>query len=398
MTKCKISIVMPVYNVERYLRMCLDSILNQTFKDFEIIIVNDGSTDGSLSILKEYEQNYKDLIQVYTTENKGVSHARNYGIERAKGEYLLFVDSDDFLEPDMCEKLYEKASRDNNDIVICKYFDAYVNEETGKITKKRSKAYNIAIGRNFDIHDTKFELTHISPFPWDKLYRRTLFDHYKFPENMRFEDLAVIFPIVCTTNSIGVIEDRLYNYRRGSAGSFLSSFSEGTLDIVKALKMVVESVKKQGQFEMFYEEIEYICIRHFLIRYNALFDVKTKGKLAIKKQMINESLDFLEAEFPNWRENRYLKYTASRASKAKMKKYTSREKMLRVAVTREYLPVICVKIGRKGMKIVKKCRDKAKAFMKIKNKKKYIKQKLPFLSYSSFLVMFVTQDFTRSSR
>ncbi|MBE5963175.1 MAG: glycosyltransferase [Lachnospiraceae bacterium] len=379
MTKCKISIVMPVYNVERYLRMCLDSILNQTFKDFEIIIVNDGSTDGSLSILKEYEQNYSDLIKVYTTENRGVSHARNYGIERAKGEYLLFVDSDDFLEPDMCEKLYEKASRDNNDIVICKYFDAYVNEQTGKITKKRSKAYNIAIGRNFDIHDTKFELTHISPFPWDKLYRRTLFDNYKFPENMRFEDLAVVFPIVCTTNSIGVIEDRLYNYRRGSAGSFLSSFSEGTLDIVKALQMVVESVKKQGQFEMFYEEIEYICIRHFLIRYNALFDVKTKGKLAVKKEMINKSLDFLEAEFPNWRENRYLKYTASRASKAKMKKYTSREKMLRVAVTREYLPVICVKIGRKGMSIIKKCRDKVKAFNKIKNKKKYIKQKLPFL-------------------
>lgn len=377
MADCKISIVIPVYNVEKYLRACLDSVVNQTFKDIEIVIVNDGSKDGSLDILKEYESRYPKLITVYSTENRGVSHARNYGIARSHGEYLLFVDSDDYIEPDMCEKLYAKASKDNNDIVICKYYDIYQNETTGLITRKKGKAYDIAIGRNFNLHETKFELTHISPFPWDKLYRRNLFETHQFPENMRFEDLAVVFQVVCQAKSIGVIEDRLYNYRRASAGSFLSSFSEGTLDIVKALELVVEGLKKQGMFEEFFEEIEYICARHLLIRYNAIFDTANRGKLDIKKEMINKSLDFLEKNFPNWRNNRYLKYTASRASKAKMQKYTSRAKMLRTATIREYMPIILVKIGRKAKNLINKFKAKIKKFLKAKNKKKYLKSKIP---------------------
>ena len=112
MAHCKISIIMPVYNVERYVGTCLESIVHQTFQEIEVIIVNDGSTDGSLAVLKEYEANYPEMIHVYTTPNRGVSHARNYGIERAVGEYILFADSDDFLELNMCERLYEKASKD----------------------------------------------------------------------------------------------------------------------------------------------------------------------------------------------------------------------------------------------------------------------------------------------
>lgn len=145
MADCKISIVIPVYNVEKYLRTCLDSVVNQTFKDIEIVIVNDGSKDGSLDILKEYESRYPKLITVYSTENRGVSHARNYGIARSHGEYLLFVDSDDYIEPDMCEKLYEKASKDNNDIVICKYYDIYQNETTGLITRKKVKRMTLPL-------------------------------------------------------------------------------------------------------------------------------------------------------------------------------------------------------------------------------------------------------------
>lgn len=377
MTDIKVSIIIPVYNVEKYLRTCLDSIVAQTLPNIEAIIVNDGSKDGSLAILKEYEEQYQDLITVYTTENRGVSHARNYGIDRASGEYLLFVDSDDFIEPNMCELLYEKAKKDDNDIVICKYFDVYANEKTGAITRKKGKAYDIAIGRNFSLYETKFELTHISPFPWDKLYRRSLFEHNRFPEDMRFEDLAIIFQVVCQTKSIGVIEDRLYNYRRASAGSFLSSFSEGTLDIVKALELVVEGLKKQGVFNEFLEEVEYICIRHLLIRYNAIFDVKNRGKLPIKKKMIHTSLDFLEANFPNWRENRYLKYTASKASKAKMKKYKSRGKMIRTAIVREYVPILLVRVGRKVKNLLNKLKAKFKKFLKAKNKKRYLKNSIP---------------------
>lgn len=155
MAQCKVSIIMPVYNVSRYLRNCLDSIVAQTMEDIELIVVNDGSTDDSLSILKEYEVQYPEWMHVYTTENRGVSHARNYGIERASGEYLLFVDSDDFVEPEICEKLYEKAAQDNNDVVICRYNDVYENADSDMLTVKQGKAFEIVIGRNFNIHETK---------------------------------------------------------------------------------------------------------------------------------------------------------------------------------------------------------------------------------------------------
>lgn len=368
---------MPVYNVERYLVTCLESIVHQTFQEIEVIIVNDGSKDGSLGILKEYEAKYPEMIHVYTTENRGVSHARNYGIERAKGEYILFVDSDDFIELNMCERLYEKASKDKNDIVICRYYDIYENETTHQIRKKCGKAYEIAIGRNFNIHDTKFELTHISPFPWDKLFRRSLFDTHRFPEKLRFEDLAIMYTIITSAQSIGVIEDRLYNYRRSNQGSFLSNFSEGTLDIVRALELFLEGMKKQNNYEEFIEEVEYICARHLLIRYNSIFDTATKGKLKIKKEMINRSMNFLESNFPNWRENRYLKYTASKASKVKLAKYTSRGKMIRTATVREYTPVIFVKVLRKLKSIADKFKGKIRKFAKAKNKRHVIAQNIP---------------------
>ena len=377
MARCKISIIMPVYNVERYLKSCLESVVHQTLQEIEAIIVNDGSTDHSLEILKEYEAKYPEMVHVYTTENRGVSHARNYGIERAVGEYVLFVDSDDFIELNMCERLYEKASADNNDIVICRYYDIFQNEKTHQLQKKMGKAYEITIGRNFNIHDTKFELTHISPFPWDKLYRRSLFDAHKFPEKLRFEDLAIMYCVMTSAQSIGVIEDRLYNYRRSNQGSFLSNFSEGTLDIVKSLELFVEGMKKQDNFNEFFEEVEYICARHLLIRYNAIFDTATKGKLKVKKEMIHRSMDFLESNFPNWRENRYLKYTASKASKAKLKKYKSRGKMIRTATFREYTPVFFVKILRKVKKFLDKVKGKAKKFAKSKNKLRLIANHIP---------------------
>ncbi|MDF2845396.1 MAG: CDP-glycerol:poly(glycerophosphate) glycerophosphotransferase [Herbinix sp.] len=132
----KISIIMPVYNVERYLRACLESVVNQTLEGVEIIVVNDGSKDNSISILNEYEKKHSDRMKVFTTENHGVSHARNYGLARATGEYILFVDSDDFIEKDMCEKLYHKAIRDNNDIVICGRYNVYERENIGELKKK----------------------------------------------------------------------------------------------------------------------------------------------------------------------------------------------------------------------------------------------------------------------
>ena len=114
---CKVSIVVPIYNSEKELPRCIDSILNQTFSDFELILINDGSKDGSLNILKEYEQKDK-RVTVIDNENNGVSETRNIGIRRSSGDYIAFVDSDDYIESDMVEALVESVEQQNADLVI----------------------------------------------------------------------------------------------------------------------------------------------------------------------------------------------------------------------------------------------------------------------------------------
>ncbi len=116
----KVSVIVPIYNVEKYLRKSLDSLANQTINDYEVILVNDGSTDNSQSIIDEYVEKYS-VFKGFKKENGGMSSARNFGLKYAKGEYIAFVDSDDFVELNFLEKLYDKAKKDKSDVVICDY-------------------------------------------------------------------------------------------------------------------------------------------------------------------------------------------------------------------------------------------------------------------------------------
>ena len=120
----KVSVIVPVYNVYDYLGKCLDSLVNQTLKDIEIIVVNDGSPDNSEEIIDIYKKKYK-CIKAYKKENGGLSDARNYGIKRAQGEYIAFIDSDDYVDTQMLEKMYQKAKKDNLDIVVCDVYNVY---------------------------------------------------------------------------------------------------------------------------------------------------------------------------------------------------------------------------------------------------------------------------------
>ena len=118
MSEYKVSVIVPVYKVEQYLRQCMDSLVGQTLQEIEIVAVNDGSPDNSLQILEEYQIKYPQKVRVFSIENQGVSHARNYGFSLSRGEYILFVASDDFLEKDACRKLYEKAVAHGNDLIL----------------------------------------------------------------------------------------------------------------------------------------------------------------------------------------------------------------------------------------------------------------------------------------
>ena len=159
----KVSVIVPVYNVEKYISKCLDSLVNQTLKDIEIIVVNDGSPDNSQKIIDEYVKKYPDKVKSYIKENGGQGSARNYGIELSTGEYIGFVDSDDFVELDMFEKMYNKAKQDNSDIVICGSYN--VSEDYSK------KEIDVFVNNyNTDLENAIFGKMTV----WNKIYKRNI--------------------------------------------------------------------------------------------------------------------------------------------------------------------------------------------------------------------------------
>lgn len=298
MKACKVSIILPVYNTSKYLECCMDSLLAQTLEEIEVIAVNDGSTDNSLEILKKYQAENPNKVYVYNTENHGVSHARNYGLEKAAGEFIWFVDSDDFTEPDACEKLYNKAITDGNDLVLFSRYD--VDAKSNEKAPNKTFHYN----QSFKASDKPYETVKLSPFPWNKFIKKELLNGVKFPEGIRFEDLPISFILFTRAKNIGVINEYLYNYR--VQVGFLSKFNKSTLDIAKAIDFLRNTLINDGTLNLFDSEIEYITLRHFLYRFEQLLTLGNDDDISLKKELVNELYAYLERNYPNWKENKYI--------------------------------------------------------------------------------------------
>lgn len=215
----KISVIIPVFNVEEYLSNCLDSILNQSFKDIEIICVNDGSSDNSLQILNQYAANDSRVI-VVNKDNEGSGVARNVGLSIAKGEYVFFVDGDDWLEKNIFEPMLEKAVSDKTDILIFGGLSYY--GETGKCggysCDKLPKKY---LNRVFSANDVKKDIFKFPSTAWTKLYRREfLTDNYiKFQNIKAGQDQLPFFHSMITAERISVLPLNLYCYRKNRKGA-----------------------------------------------------------------------------------------------------------------------------------------------------------------------------------
>lgn len=322
MENCKISIVLPVYNVETYLAPCLESLVSQNFPNMEIIAVNDGSTDRSPEILKDFQSRFPEKIKIFTTENKGVSHARNYGASMASGEYLWFVDSDDFISEDACRLLYEKAKKDKNDLVLFSHYEE--NQKTGERTVSPCPCKE----QNFSVKEHPEQLALFSPYPWDKLIKRSLFDGLFFPEGIRFEDLPVAFLLMTKASSVGYVEKPLYTYRKRIG--FLSGLTEGTMDIFKASDFLRNSLDEMGFLPLYEKELEYVTVKHFLFRFRQIITNYDKGKKELKCRLINSSFEYLEKYYPNWKENPYLSTLLNDYIYRMLFLYSSRKKMLRL--------------------------------------------------------------------
>ena len=251
----KVSIIVPVYNVEKYLRKCLDSLVNQTLKDIEIICINDGTKDNSVEIIDEYVKKYSNVLLI-NQENQGLGMARNNAMKYAKGDYIAFVDSDDWIDLDMYEVLYNKAIKTNADIVECDY--RMVFENSTKVKNRTLfgslhtwKKFPIACGKIFDWRYVKDDIFDgLRCMVWNRLYKRSLiFDNnLTFPDG-KCEDYPFSLDAVLSAKSIVYCHKTLYNYliRFGSLSIREDSVQENKEDDDKIYKArILKILDKHG--------------------------------------------------------------------------------------------------------------------------------------------------------
>ena len=252
----KISIIVPVYNGEKYVRACLDSIINQTLEDIEIIVIDDKSVDNTRNILKEYENNYSEKIKIIEKEqNEGQGSARNIGIKLATGQFITFVDSDDTIQENMLEKMYEASKKNSSEVVICDYYE--ITEGKKEIKKAIPK-------KKGDI--VKDYITSVAG-PCNKLIRTKLLKENDliFLEKGIYEDIAMIPLIALYANKISYLEEPLYNYyiRKGSTMR-QEEFNNKLLCIYNALEALENGFINAHKKDEYFEELEFIYIKHLL--------------------------------------------------------------------------------------------------------------------------------------
>ena len=194
----KISIIVPFYNVENYIEKCLQSLVNQTLEDIEILLVNDGSQDNSEMIAKQFVEKYPNKIIYLKKENGGLSDARNYAIPYAKGEYIAFLDSDDYVETNMYEEMYNKAKEENLDYVECDFLWEYPD----KTLESKGKQYN----------NKKEMFIHTRVVAWNKLIKREIVqdNHLEFPKGYRYEDVEFFYKLLPLIHHYGIVQNHLF--------------------------------------------------------------------------------------------------------------------------------------------------------------------------------------------
>jgi len=288
----KISVIVPVYNVRDYIVKCIESILKQTFKNFEIIVVNDGTCDDSIKLI---EKNFDDdRIKIIYKKNGGLASARNTGVTYARGEYLFFVDSDDFIKPNTLEVMYKRAISGNHDLVLCDYYK-YYNDSNYEL---------IPLIHHFNLNDKKSIITAM-PGAVCRLIKKNLYLEYdiKFLENHFFEDNAVMpFLSAVSKNPYYIKESFYYYLQRDKSILNQSTYNKKWEDIFSSLENLKNKFLEYNLLDSCYSELEYIYIEYLLHAANLRFLDYKEGLKNIKKVSL-----VMNREFKNFRKNKYYK-------------------------------------------------------------------------------------------
>ena len=288
-----VSVIVPFYNVENYIERCLETLVEQTLEDIEIIIVNDGSKDGSKIIVDKFIKKYPEKIVYLEKENGGLSDARNYAIPYAKGEYIAFLDSDDYVEKTMYKDMYELAKKENSDMVECDFYWEY------SLDRKKEDIGIIYSGK-------KEMLEKIRVVAWNKLIKRDILEKSKivFPKGLRYEDVEFTYKLVPYLDKVSFFKKPCVHYIQRE-GSISNNQNERNKEIFDVLNNVIQFYKENGLYEEYKNELEYIYIRYAFCS-SLLRIVKVKDK-NIRSKLLELTWRKVNETFPNWKENSLLK-------------------------------------------------------------------------------------------
>ena len=328
-----LSIIVPVYNAELYIRKCLDSLLGQTLQNIEIICINDASQDSSLEILREYEKQDKRVTIINLTKNLGPGGARNEGLKLSKASFVAFTDQDDWVDIYMFEKLYVAINKENADIALCDYYDCKGESLERKI--------NI-LSKNIKVKDNK-KFVLYSVYLWTGLFKKSLFtDHdLYFPYHLG-EDLAIIHVLFMLSRSIVHLKEPLYYYRIHSSSTIHKNPNcSAVSDLVKSVNLFLANARRLGLDKCYRDEIEYIFIRY---RYDLIVEKCLSVIVPIPVNEIKSARKELLNLFPLYKNNYY--YRSEPFSKSRF--------IHDLIAINPWLGIVCAKTSKAVKRIIKK--------------------------------------------
>ena len=256
-----VSVVVPVYNVKKYLNKCVNSIIAQTYDNYEVLLIDDGSTDGSSEMCDKFAAQY-EKISAFHKENGGQSDARNYANKYLKGEYIVYIDSDDYVEPNYISVMVECREKYNADLVIASHID---EDEYGKVLSKK------VFDNKVTIYDAKLALEEmcyenlICTSPCGKLIKREHIFKNEFPKGMIYEDLATIYKIIGSCNKIAYINCSIYHYIQRNGSTMHSEYSPKVLHVMQASENLLNYVEK------YYPDIRSAAIQRYFFSANEAY-------------------------------------------------------------------------------------------------------------------------------
>jgi len=298
MKKYKLSIVALVYNLEKYLPRCLDALVNQTLEDIEILCVDDGSTDSAPQIIEEYKKKYPDKIKTFHKQNGGEFTTRNYGLERATGEYVTFVDTDDYVEPTWAEKLYNAAKENDADMAVCAF--ERIDLKTGKVVATDMTGFGYTCK---EITPDDDFMVFINPAPWNKVYKKEKIEDLKFLPFRGFNDTMFLASCYTRMKKIAFIPDVLYHYYLRYDSQIHTVNEQDVNNLKKYLLEVKQLYIDINKYEEMKHILDLMAFIHLgvSVMYRASYD----KNIEIKK-MLKETIQYLDENFSTWRKNKFL--------------------------------------------------------------------------------------------